>query len=80
MSKLPATQRNAMPQSEFALPDGRYPVNDAGHARNALSRVAQNGSPAEKAVVRAKVRSKFPDITQSSPYAMKIAQAAKGKK
>ncbi len=59
-----------MPASEFALPSARedgkggYPVGDAAHARNALARVSQFGSSAEKATVRAKVRAKYPGITQ----------------
>lgn len=61
-----------MPSSDFALPgkgagrygkgSGAYPINDASHARNALSRVSANGSSAEKAKVRAAVHRKFPDI------------------
>jgi len=51
-----------MPAKEFALPGGRYPINDPSHARNALARVSGNGSPAEKAKVRAAVHRKYPDI------------------
>lgn len=70
--KLTAKARQAMPKSDFALPgkgegpkgagSGSYPIPDKSHARNALSRVAANGSPAEKAEVKAKVKSKFPEI------------------
>lgn len=62
MAKLTSKQRNAMPQSEFALPGGRYPINDENHARNALSRVSQFGSPEEKSRVRGAVHSRFPGI------------------
>jgi hypothetical protein len=72
---LSAKQRQALPSSSFALPGkgkgpkgagaGSYPIPDKSHARNALARVSQHGSPAEKATVRAKVKSKFPDIGQS---------------
>jgi hypothetical protein len=62
MAKLNAKKRNALPGSDFAVPGRRYPVNDASHARNALARVAQHGSPKEKAEVRAKVHEKFPGI------------------
>jgi len=41
---------------------GKYPIPNESHARNALSRVAQYGTPAEKKLVRAKVKAKFPDI------------------
>lgn len=54
--------RKRLPGSAFALPGRRYPIHDAVHARNALARVAQNGSPAEKAKVRAAVSRKFPSI------------------
>ena len=62
MAKLDTKERKALPTKDFAGPDRSYPINDPNHARNALSRVSQNGSPAEKAEVRAKVHSKYPDI------------------
>lgn len=65
MAKLTAKTRSAIPTGDFALPGRRYPVENASHARNALSRVAQNGSPAEKAAVRRKVHAKFPNIGKS---------------
>jgi hypothetical protein len=54
--------RSQIAKKNFALPGGRYPIHDASHARNALARVSQNGTPAEKAAVRAKVHAKFPGI------------------
>lgn len=72
MAVLTARARKQMPSSQFALPGkgegpqgkgaGSYPIPDIAHGRNALARVAQHGTPAEKATVRAKVRSKFPGI------------------
>lgn len=62
MAKLTAKARKAIPTRSFALPGRRYPIEDAGHARNALSRVSQNGSPEEKAEVRAAVKNKYPGI------------------
>lgn len=62
MAKLTIKQRNAMPQKEFALPGGRYPINDPSHARNALSRVSQFGSSLEKELVRRRVHQKYPNI------------------
>ena len=63
MAKLTAARRNALPTSTFAVPGRRaYPIPDASHARNALARVSQHGSSAEKAAVRAKVHRKFPGI------------------
>jgi hypothetical protein len=66
MAKLTTKARNAIAPKNFALPGGRYPIEDKSHARNALSRVAQNGSPAEKAEVRAKVSAKYPGIKQTT--------------
>lgn len=52
-----------MPKGEFVFPaERRYPVNDANHARNALSRVSQFGSESEKEKVRAAVHRKYPGI------------------
>jgi len=62
MAKLTAKTRNAIPGKSFALPGRRYPIEDKSHARNALSRVSQNGTPSEKATVRAKVHSKYPNM------------------
>lgn len=62
MAKLSAARRNALPSKDFAGPDRSYPIEDENHARNALSRVSQNGSPALKKKVRAKVRAKYPGI------------------
>jgi hypothetical protein len=68
MSKLTYKQRKALPKSSFALPGGRYPIEDPAHARNALARVSQFGSPSEKAAVRAKVHRKFPNIGKKRVY------------
>ncbi len=75
MAKLTYAQRKRMPKSSFAIPSaikqgprggkstrGAYPVENAAHARNALARVSRFGTPAEKAVVRAKVHKKYPGI------------------
>jgi hypothetical protein len=63
MAKLTAAQRKKLKSSTFAEPAKRkYPIPDANHARNALSRVAQNGTAAEKKQVRAAVAKKYPGI------------------
>ena len=62
MAKLSAKTRNKLPASSFAGPDRSYPIEDAGHARAALSRAAHNASPALEAKIKAKVRRKFPNI------------------
>jgi hypothetical protein len=63
--KLSAAQRNSLPGSAFALPGRRYPIPDASHARNALARGAQNASPAELAIIKRKVKARFPGIKVS---------------
>lgn len=62
MAKLTAKKRNKLPSKSFALKGRRYPIEDKAHARNALARVAQHGTPQEQAEVRKKVRGKFPGI------------------
>jgi len=64
MAKLTTEARKKIPGGDFALPGRRYPVEDKAHARNALARVSQFGSSEEKAKVRAKVHSKYPEIGQ----------------
>ena len=64
--------REHISKKNFAIPEkknennpageGGYPIPDKAHARNALARVSQHGSPAEKAKVRAKVHAKYPGI------------------
>ncbi|HEX3587792.1 MAG TPA: hypothetical protein VH024_17465 [Candidatus Angelobacter sp.] len=70
--RLTAAERQSLPKGDFALPghgagpkgagSGSYPIPDASHARNALARVSQHGSPVEKAAVRRKVHAKYPGI------------------
>lgn len=62
MAELTSASRNKLPDSSFALPNRRYPIHDESHARNALSRVSENGSPEEKRKVRAAVHRKYPNI------------------
>jgi len=69
---LNAKKRNALPKTAFALPGERaYPINDLAHARNALARVAQNGTPAEQRAVRAAVYRKFPQLRKTGKDANK---------
>lgn len=62
MAKLTTATRKKIPTGEFALPGRRYPIEDEAHARNALARVSQDGTPAEQATVRRKVHKLFPGI------------------
>lgn len=64
MAKLSASMRKAFKPSQFALPGGRYPINDENHGRAALS-MAHNASPEEQATIKRKVAEKFPQIKQS---------------
>lgn len=59
--KLTAAARKQIPSKDFALPGGRYPVNDANHARAALS-MLHNASSSEQSTIKAKVHSKYPGI------------------
>lgn len=76
-AELSDAARENIPASEFAVSkrlakksgdevrageEGKYPIPDRAHARNALARVAQHGTPAEVAAVKAKVKKAFPDI------------------
>jgi hypothetical protein len=57
------TGRAQMPAADFALPqDKKYRIDDAAHARNALGRVAQNGTPAQQKQVRTRVARRYPGI------------------
>lgn len=64
MAKLTYKERKKLPGKSFALPGRRYPIMDKAHARAALSRVAQHGSPSEKSRVRAAVHRRFPGISK----------------
>jgi hypothetical protein len=64
VAKLTTDKRDALPASSFVFPaDRRYPIPDQSHAQNALARVSQNGTDAEKAKVRSAVASKFKSMT-----------------
>jgi hypothetical protein len=61
--KLSGEEREELSGGEFVFPkERRYPIHDEAHARNALARVAQHGSPDEQAKVKAAVRKKYPSI------------------
>jgi hypothetical protein len=60
MARLTTAERNALPSSDFAIPSERkYPEEDAGHAKAALARAGEYGTPAVKAKVRKKAAAKF---------------------
>jgi hypothetical protein len=63
MAKLSTEARKAIPAKSFAEPDKRkYPIENKAHAKNALSRVSQSGTAAEKSKVRAAVKKKYPSL------------------
>lgn len=66
MAKLTAAMRDALPDSSFAIPATRdYPIPDKEHAVDALARVEADGTPQQKAQVRAAVKKKFPGLPSS---------------
>jgi phage I-like protein len=83
LATLTTTQRNNLSSSDFVFPsDRRYPIHDESHAKNALARVAQNGSPEEQAKVKAAVYKRYPSLKPSkkesdsrSPMEAKILEA-----
>jgi hypothetical protein len=78
MGELSAQGRKHVKDDNFALPGKRYPIHDREHAAAALARVAQHGSPEEKAAVRKAVCAKYPDFGICK--SMKVADKMTGKK
>jgi hypothetical protein len=84
-ARKPAPNTKA-PAGSYALPGGgpggadAYPIHDRAHAANALSRVAANGTPAEKKKVRAKVAAKYPDLPSSKGQGSSAAAKARTRK
>lgn len=59
---LTADKRNELPDSAFALPGRKYPVDTPERARSALSRVDQFGSDSDKSKVRSAVKKRYPKM------------------
>ena len=64
MTVLTAAKRKKMPANEFAAGKGHFPINDANHARLAISGAtraehAGNISTSEEAKIKAKARQKL---------------------
>jgi hypothetical protein len=84
-AKKPAPNTKA-PAGSYALPGGgpggadAYPIHDRAHAANALSRVAANGTPAEKKKVRSAVAAKYPGLPSSTGKGGSAAAKAKSGK
>lgn len=61
--KLTYRERQQLPDSAFAIPEERkYPIHDIAHARNALARVSQFGTPEERQRVREAVYRRYPEL------------------
>jgi hypothetical protein len=70
-------KRESLPKSDFGVPSkakgkekgepGNYPIDTKKRAANALSRVSQHGTSAEKSSVRSRVSKKYPSIQVSKP-------------
>jgi hypothetical protein len=79
--KLTTSARKNLSKKSFVFKkDRRYPINDISHARNALARVSQHGTPAEKAKVRSAVHSKFPNIKMKESLDADMTELAKFRK
>ena len=66
MAKLTYKKRENLRKTSFALPGVRkYPIQDISHARNALARVSQYGTPSQKKTVRAAVYKKYPSLRKN---------------
>lgn len=67
MGELTYRGRQQLADSEFAIPEKRaYPIHDKAHARNALARVHQYGTPSEQKEVCGAVADRYPDIHAGS--------------
>ena len=63
MAKLTTASRKKIATKAFAVPGKRaYPIQDRAHGANALARVSQHGSPAEKKTVKKAVCKKYPTM------------------
>lgn len=60
--RLTAKSRKALKAKAFALPGRRFPINDANHARAALS-MAHNVDRAKQQVIKRAVKRKYPGIS-----------------
>ncbi len=69
-AELTAAGRAQIKKKHFALPapkgepaeKGGYPVQDRGHAANAIARSKSNASPAEQAKIKSKACAAFPTL------------------
>lgn len=63
MAELTKENRDGLASKKFVFEkERRYPIHDRSHGANALARVSQHGTPAEKKRVKAKVCAEYPDM------------------
>lgn len=67
----PIKKRSRLKSTTFAIKPtkgspGKYPLSDLSHARNALARVSEYGTPKEKRAVARAVKRKFPALGKRS--------------
>lgn len=80
MGELTAAQRDAMPDTDFAIVRGtgrqkirQYPIHDKAHAVDALARVEQNGSTSDQAAVKRAVCMRYSDLPACSSNTKALA-------
>ena len=75
---LQQTQRESLPDSAFAIPEERkYPIHDKNHARAALARVAEFGTPEEKQRVAKAIADRYPEEEVLNSYAKAKASGSR---
>lgn len=61
---LSKQQRDALPPKDFALPASRqYPIPDEQHAELALEDMQAAASPKQKALIKAAIAKRFPNVS-----------------
>lgn len=81
MARLTTRGRKRLKKSSFAVKRGRkYPINDIRHARNALARVSQHGTAAQKRTVARAVRRKYPGLAKRSRFVKRVLGVGRKKR
>ena len=76
--RLPSAERNALPARDFVFPKQRkFPIENASHARDALSRAGAKGGGVQSKV-RAAVRRRFPGIKQKTVSLHSLVKRRRG--
>ena len=76
--ELTTEGRKHIAEGNFAIPSERkYPIHDISHARNALARVSQHGTPDEKKKVQNAVYRKYPSLKPDVEKEESLSEKAK---